>query len=199
MPTAADVLERNGFGGDRLLKLARRIANDELRRRGAFLDEGRLEDLVAYLALQGVKAAVRYDPEHRQVRYGQNGGRDTFSSYIADVMCHRVTDWYRSKAEGHGDRRYGLDNRIELDGEMSYSEPGDAFEQEIAARRAEARVDFDEAEAEIAERANLSEQGRYGLRLIRLNVEGYNPRGKGTQLAQRIAREELAAACDHGR
>ena len=157
MPTAADVLEQHGFSGDRLLKLCRRIANDELARRGAFLDHDRLEDLVAYLTLQGVKAAVGYDPEHRHVRYGQNGGRDTFSSYIADVLCHRVTDWYRSKAEGHGDRRYGFDNRIELDGEMAFEEPGDAFEREVAARRAEERSDFDEAEAELAARVELSE------------------------------------------
>lgn len=191
--TAEDVLESHGFGGDRLLKLARRIAADELRRRGGFLDHERLEDLVAFLTLQGVKAAVRYDPDRRQVKYGQNGGRDTFSSYIADVMAHRVTDWYRSKAEGNGDRRYGYENRIVLDGEMMFEEPGDAFEQEIAARRAEEHVDFDEAEAEIAARANLSEQGRYGLRLIRLRVEGYWVCGKGTQTAQRIARDELAS------
>jgi hypothetical protein len=194
VPTAADVLEAHGFAGDRLLRLARRIAADELRRRGAFLDHDRLEDLVSFLCLHGVRAAVRYDPERRQVKYGQNGGRDTFSSYIADVMCHRVTDWYRSKAEGHGDRRYGLDNRVVLDGEMHYSEPGDAFDQEIAARRAEDRVDFDEAEAELAERFQLSDEGRRGLHLLRLTVEGYHVVGTGTQTARKTAVAEITAA-----
>jgi hypothetical protein len=111
--TAAEVLAEHGFEGDRLLKLSRRIAHDELRRRGAFLDESRFEDLVGFLALHGVRAAVRYDPERRQALYGRDGG-DPFSSYIADVLAHRVTDWYRSKHEGQGDRRYGNDNRIVL-------------------------------------------------------------------------------------
>ena len=192
--TAADVLEQHNFGGDRLLKLARRIANDELRRRGAFLDHDRLEDLVAFLALAGVRAAVTYDPAHRQVRYGQNGGRDSFSSYLADVMAYRVTDFYRTKANGFCDRRYWGENPIVLDGEMKFSEPGDAFEREVALRRAEERTDYDEAEAEIASRVELSPTARAGLRLIRLRVEGYEVGGPGTMTAQRIAREELAAS-----
>ena len=188
--TAADVLESQGFGGERLLRLARKIANDELRRRGGFLDSERLDDLVAYLALAGVRACVRYDPERVQSRYGRDGG-DPFASWLADILAHRVTDWYRSKAEGHGDRRKGLDNRIVLDGEMAYSEPGDAFELEVEANRQERRLDFDEAEAAIAERYALSEEARYGLHLIRLRAEGYKPRGEGTLIAQRIARESL--------
>jgi len=39
--TAEDALGEHGFDGDRLLKFCYRIANDELRRRGAFLDEER--------------------------------------------------------------------------------------------------------------------------------------------------------------
>jgi hypothetical protein len=111
--TADAVLAERGFGGERLLKLARRIALDELRRRGAYLDEHRFEDLVGFLVLHGVRAAVRYDPERRQALYGRDGG-DPFSSYIADVLAHRVTDWYRSKCEGNGDARYGFGNRIVL-------------------------------------------------------------------------------------
>jgi hypothetical protein len=56
--TAADVLESHGFGGERLLKLSRKIANDEIRRRGAFLDNERLEDLVGYLSL----GLIRHTP-----------------------------------------------------------------------------------------------------------------------------------------
>jgi hypothetical protein len=48
-----------------------------------------------------------------QKRYGRNGG-EPFSSYVSDVLVHRVTDWYRSKAEGHGDRRYGFDGKVVL-------------------------------------------------------------------------------------
>jgi hypothetical protein len=110
---AEDVLAEHGFTGERLLKLSRKIANDELRRRGAFLDESRFEDLVGFLALQGVRAAVRYDPERPQASYGRDGG-DPFASWMADILAHRLTDWYRSKGEGHGDRRRNLDNRIVL-------------------------------------------------------------------------------------
>jgi hypothetical protein len=110
---AAEVLAEHGFTGERLLKLSRKIANDELGRRGAFLDPSRFEDLVGFLALAGVRAAVQYDPERRHARYGRDGG-DPFASWMADVLAHRVTDWYRSKAEGHGDRRRNLDNRIVL-------------------------------------------------------------------------------------
>jgi hypothetical protein len=111
--TAEAILTEHGFTGDRLLKLSRKIANDELRRRGAFLDESRFEDLVGFLALAGVRAAVKYDPERRHTTYGRDGG-DPFASWMADVLAHRVTDWFRSKAEGHGDRRRNLDNRIVL-------------------------------------------------------------------------------------
>jgi hypothetical protein len=193
LPTATDVLEAHGFGGDRLLRLARRIATDELRRRGAYLNHERLEDLVSYLALQGVKAAAHYDPERRQLKYGRDGGR-AFDSYIADIMVNRVTDWYRSKAEGGADRRYWPENPVELNGEMSFAEPGDAFERELRLRAEESGEEMDAAEADLAARADLSEQGREGLRLIRLQVEGYKIAGQGTQIAQRIAREEFEAA-----
>jgi hypothetical protein len=83
-----------------------------------------------------------------------------------------------------------------LAGDMSYSEPGDAFEQEVALRRAEDRADFDEAEAELVEQYALSEQASYGLHLIRLVVEGYRVSGPGTKSAQRVAREELAGASE---
>ncbi len=111
--SAAEVLAEHGFTGERLLKLSRKIANDELRGRGAFLDPSRFEDLVGFLALAGVRAAVRYDPERQHASYGRDGG-DPFASWLADILAHRVTDWYRSKANGGGDARYGNDNRIVL-------------------------------------------------------------------------------------
>jgi hypothetical protein len=123
------VLTEHGFSGDRLLRLSRRIANDELRRRAAFLDENRFEDLVGFLALQGVRAAVRYDPQRRHASYGRDGG-DAFASWLADILAHRVTDWYRSKADGYGDRRHNLDNRIVLSAMDNEYEVDTAFDFE---------------------------------------------------------------------
>lgn len=108
-------LMRHGFTVERLMKLSRRVANDELRLRGATLGD-RFEDLVSRLQMVGLQAALRYNPQHQQSRYGMNGG-EPFASYVADVMGKRVDDYFRSKAEGFGDRRYGNDNRIVLTGD----------------------------------------------------------------------------------
>jgi hypothetical protein len=187
---AAGVLEEHGFTGERLLRLARRIANDWLRRSGGFLDDERMDDLVGFLVLQGCRAATRYDPERVQRSYGSGGG-DPFASYLADIMQVRVTDWYRSKREGNGDRRYGHDKRLVLDGEMTYAEPGDAFERELAARRQESGADLDDAEAALGE--GLSEQARWGLRLVRLSLEQgeHLTGGPGSGAARKAVRSEL--------
>jgi len=103
---------RHGFTVERLQKLSRRIANDALRLRGASLQD-RFDDLTSRLQIVGLEAALRYDPLRYQERYGSNGG-EPFASYVADVMQNRVVDYFRSKAEGFGDRRYGNDNRIDL-------------------------------------------------------------------------------------
>jgi DNA-directed RNA polymerase specialized sigma24 family protein len=100
---AEQALHDHGFTGERLLKLAHRIANDELRRRGAHLGN-RYEDLVMWL----VEVACTNAP-----RYEQHNGY-TFDSWLADLMAHRVIDFYRRKGEGFGDRRKGHDQRIHL-------------------------------------------------------------------------------------
>ena len=133
--TAADALAERGFTGDRLLRLARKIANDELGRRGAFLDQSRFEDLVSFLTLAGANAALRYDPQRYHASYGRNGG-EPFASWLADVLSHRVTDWYRSKSEGNGDASYGHDRRVVLspmDDEVDVD--GLDFENLISERR----------------------------------------------------------------
>ena len=117
-------LRRHGFTGERLQKLARKVANDSLRSRGATLGD-RLDDLVSSLCVVGLRAALRYDPEMTQAKYGKNGG-EPFSSYLADVMEHRVIDFFRAKSEGFGDRRYALDGRVTLDGENIDTHPGKA-------------------------------------------------------------------------
>jgi hypothetical protein len=97
-----------------------------------------------------------------------------------------VIDWYRTKAEGWGDARKGHHDRIVLTAERIEDEPGaDPFVRELALRRIESGEEMDEAEAALADRYSLSEEGRYGLRLIRLRADGYRPRGRGTLLAHR--------------
>jgi hypothetical protein len=107
-------LMRHGFTVERLQRLARKVANDELRLRGAVLGD-RFEDLVSRVQIVGLQAALRYDPQHEQHSYGRNGGH-AFQSYVCDLMAKRVTDFYRSRGEGleFGDRRKGHHNRIVL-------------------------------------------------------------------------------------
>lgn len=133
MGAAELALRAHGFDGERLMKLARKIANDALRARGANLGD-RFEDLVSRLQLIGLQQALRYDPEHAQASYGRNGG-EPFASYLADVMEKRVTDFFRSKAEGFGDRRYGNDNRLVLDDDPEPADHDTDFEDLIDERR----------------------------------------------------------------
>jgi len=108
-PTATDALTANGLNGERLLKLARRIANDAQRQAPAGL-AGKYEDLVSFLYTQACEAAVKYD-------HAISGNGYSFSSYLCDIMERRVPDFYRRKSEGFGDRRSGNDNRIDLTAE----------------------------------------------------------------------------------
>lgn len=109
-PATADTLLRaHGLDGDRLLRLARRAANDAQRKAPAGIG-GKYEDLVSFLVLQALEATVRYDPRKSSPGY-------TFASYLYDVMERRVPDWYRRKSEGFGDSRNGSHNRIVLAGD----------------------------------------------------------------------------------
>jgi hypothetical protein len=113
--TADQALRQHGLTGDRLLKLARRIANDAQRKAPAGLG-GKYEDLVSFLVLQALEATIRYD--HTRAKPGY-----TFASYLCDVMENRVPDFYRRKSEGFGDRRYGNDGRVVLAGDTMDDEP----------------------------------------------------------------------------
>ena len=110
-------------------KLARKVANDALRSRGATLGD-RYEDLVSSLCVVGLRAALRYDPETTHTKYGKNGG-EPFASYIADVMNHRVVDFFRAKSEGFGDRRYGNDGRMTLVGDVIEELASDRGDEEL--------------------------------------------------------------------
>lgn len=113
-------MRRHGFTAERMTRLAQKVANDALRLRGAVLQD-RFDDLVSRLVMVGMESAWRYDPEREHVSYGRNGG-EPFASYVADVMDKRVDDYFRSKHEGFGDRRYGNDNRIVLTDELDTTE-----------------------------------------------------------------------------
>ena len=126
-------LMRHGFSVKRLQKLARKIATDELRLRGATLGD-RFDDLVSRLQLVGLQAALRFDPERHHASYGKNGG-EPFAGYVADLMGKRVDDYFRSKAEGFGDRRYGNDGRIVLDDDPDPADHDTDFESLVDERR----------------------------------------------------------------
>ena len=126
-------LMRQGFSVERLQKLARRVALDQCRLRNAQLDD-RIEDLVSRLVLAGLQASLRYDPERYQASYGRNGG-EPFSSYLGDIFERRAVDYWRSKSEGFGDRRYGNDNRIVLDDDPDPADHDTDFELLVDDRR----------------------------------------------------------------
>lgn len=127
--TAEQALQANGLDGRRLLKLAHRITQDAQRRAPAGLG-GKYEDLHSFLVEQALRAAVRYDPRI------SNGGY-SFESYLCDVMEQRVTDYYRRKSEGFGDRRSGSDGRVVLSGDPMLDEPDPEvdFDKLISERR----------------------------------------------------------------
>ncbi len=129
-------LRRHGFTTERLMHLARKVAADGIRRRGAALGD-RFDDLVSRLQIAGLQAALRYDPEREHMAYGRNGG-DPFASYVADVMDKRIDDHFRSRAEGFSDRRYN-----------NYGEvtPTDTIEQQ--------RADVEDAIARMDSAENL--------------------------------------------
>jgi hypothetical protein len=103
--TADGALRANGFDGERLLALAHKVAQDELRRRGAF-PGGRYEDLVGYLCACGCAAAAGYDARRSSDGY-------SFASFLYDVLKQRVVDYYRRKSEGFADTRYRA-NRVDV-------------------------------------------------------------------------------------
>jgi hypothetical protein len=62
---AAEALEEHGLTGEALLGLSRKAAHDALRKRGAFLDEQRFEELADYMLEVGVRHAARFEPDGR--------------------------------------------------------------------------------------------------------------------------------------
>ena len=106
MRTAEQALVDNGLDGKRLLALSHHCATTVLRR-SPYVAPGLEDQLASFLCEQALMAALRYDP-------ARSGNGYSFPSFLWDVMHARVVDYWRRKAEGHGDRRYGFDNRIQL-------------------------------------------------------------------------------------
>ncbi len=126
-------LRRHGWTGERLQREARKIANDYIALHVPYMGDRR-EDLVSFITEKAQQAAFRFRPDHPVSSYGTNGGNH-FSSWICDIMDKRCVDWYRSKHEGNGDRRYGNDNRIVLHDDPDPADHDTDFEELVDERR----------------------------------------------------------------
>lgn len=127
-------LLRQGWTGERLQKAARRITADYIRLNVPHLTSDRRDELADFVTEKALKAVLSFHPQHPTERYGMNGGNH-FDSWIGDVMMNRCMDWYRSKAEGNGDRRYGNDNRIVLTDDPDPADHDTDFEYLVDERR----------------------------------------------------------------
>lgn len=132
--TGEQALARLGFDGERLMRLARKVGSDYLRATGATLDRHRFEDLTSFLVVQGLRAAITWDPSVKFRTYGSNGGSPA-ASYLADVMERRCVDYFRSKAEGFGDKRYGNHDRVVLSPMEDDADPDVDFELSLSESR----------------------------------------------------------------
>ena len=127
-------LRRHGWTPERLQKAARRATNDYVSLNVPYLTPDRRDDLADFVVEKALRAVLTFRPDHPTLTYGANGGSH-FDSWIYDVMMKRCTDWFRSKASGNGDRRYGNDNRIVLDDDPDPADHDTDFENLVDDRR----------------------------------------------------------------
>jgi hypothetical protein len=125
-------LQRIGFDGSRLLRLANRVANDAVEGRVfgiapiPHLGDKR-EDLVMAMVERGLKAALRYDPA-----LTNGNGNQHAQSFLAKHMEHAAGDFFRRKSEGFGDARHGHNNRIVLSPMDDDADPDVDFEDSVS-------------------------------------------------------------------
>jgi hypothetical protein len=105
-------LRRHGFTGERLLRLANRVASDVIAGRVKGIAPvphigDKRDDLVASMYERAIRKAMIYDPTMT------NGG-DHIQSFLAKHMEHEARDFFRRKRDGFGDARYNNQNRIVL-------------------------------------------------------------------------------------
>lgn len=127
-------LELIGFDGERLLRLANRVANDVIAGRVVGISAiphigDKRDDLVSAMAERGLRVAIRYDASLT------NGNGDHAQSYIAKHMEHTARDFFRKKSEGFGDRRYGNHDRLVLTDVDDDPDPDVDFDKVISERK----------------------------------------------------------------
>lgn len=153
-------LRRHGWSPQRLQKAAQKACSDYVRANVPHLPNHRRDELVDFVVEKSLVAIMSFRPDHATTSYGRDGGKH-FDSWLYDVMMKRCIDWYRSKSEGNGDRRYGNDNRVQYEEDIDVDPWGavvaglfQAIEQHLTARSLkhwmQAR-DHSESDKDIAE------------------------------------------------
>jgi len=119
-------LRRQGWTPERLHKAARKITNDYVALHIPYLSQDRRDELADFVLEKALAATLRFRPDYPTQSYASNGGSH-FDSWICDIMANRCPDWFRSKSEGNGDRRYGNDNRVVFNGFNRKADPDRAL------------------------------------------------------------------------
>lgn len=137
--TAEQALGSIGFDGERLLKLAQRVASDVIAGRVKGISAiphigDKREDLVSAMVERSCRAAIAYDPTIPKSGYGRNGG-DPVQSYLSDIMENAARDYFRKKSEGFGDKRYGNHDRLVLSPMDEDPDPDVDFEGLVSEKR----------------------------------------------------------------
>jgi hypothetical protein len=126
-------LLRNGFTSQRLMLLSHKITSDYIAGNIPYLEQSRRADLADFVLEKSLPAVLRFRPDHPTKTYSSAAH---FSSWMSDLMMHRCTDWFRSRAEGNGDARYGHHNRVVLtDSFDDDADPEIDFEKLLSERR----------------------------------------------------------------
>jgi len=176
-----EVLRANGVDGRWLIGIVRKALRDGLSRRGAYLPPDRFDDAASFMLVGACKAVLRFDPS-----YGQ-----ALSTFVYRRTRPRLIDWYRMVL---GDTRHA--STFEVRHAFHFAE---RYEDELDGASCEDSYDFDDehdldrAEEELGR--GLSEQALRGLHLYRIDEEhGHRVNaGKGSELARKAVRAELAA------
>lgn len=115
--SAEVALQRWGFTGRRLLKLAARAARDHHA-----IPTGYVDDAVGHLTEVGIRAAFEFDPDRASgFTYGTLDKR--FEAFAYYRMRLRLIDWLRTTTNGNGFGRNGTLGRellTEPDPDESY-------------------------------------------------------------------------------
>lgn len=109
-------LEQWQFNGQRLLRLAARVAHDHRN-----LPVGYLEDAISHLTEVGIRAAFEFNPD-RALGFTYGSIDKHFEAFAYYRMRLRLIDWVRTTSNGNGFGRNGTLGRELL---VSDTDPGD--------------------------------------------------------------------------